>query len=125
MKLSPRQSAILRGALRDRDHYSALARPDTSRSGGGATQWLHTQDCKRGFVATNPSVWLGVAMTAADYVSTSRNYKQLERKGLIIRHALGYDGSATTHLELTPEGEAVARELLAAALADTEGSGDA
>ena len=81
------------------------------RSEQDTTQWLHTQDCRNGLIQVNPSNWLGVKMTAADYVSTSRNYAQLERRGLIRRWAEGAYGSQTTHIELTDAGRAVAEKL--------------
>lgn len=65
-------------------------------------------------VATDPSQWFGRELTSADRVKAHRTYGQLERRGLIQRHAWR-DGTRrrfkTAALSLTPAGEAVAASL--------------
>ena len=65
-------------------------------------------------VACDPAAWLGRPLTRADRVKAHRTYGQLERRGLVQRHAWS-DGSSrrfkTAALSLTPTGEVVAASL--------------
>ncbi len=109
--MNERQRHVLVGIYRDREFYANQGRPTGRMDSQFATLWCRIQDCQKGLVQCNPGIWLGVAMTASLYVMVGRTYKQLEAQGLLRRHANGYDSLRTTHLELTPAGEAAACEL--------------
>lgn len=85
-----------------------------------ATRWCRTQDAKKGLAKIDPASWFQCEMTPAASVAASRCYAKLQEWGLIERWAMGFCHTQTTHLKLTPEGEALARELIAA-----EGAADA
>lgn len=114
MILSIRQQMILTGILEDRDHLAAM----TPRYGHGNLALARERDdienAKQGLIRSDPARWFGITMTNSEWVMTSRNYSQLEAKGLIQRHALSAFSEKMTHLSLTEAGEAEARRLLAA-----------
>jgi DNA-binding MarR family transcriptional regulator len=84
---------------------------------------MRIEDAQQGLVSMAPSQWLGVLLTASLSTMVSRDYKTLEARGLIVRHRLKYSDQQTSHLSLTPAGEAMARELLAADCGGVEASG--
>jgi hypothetical protein len=110
--LTDRQKSILTGLFLEREDFAAR----TPRYEHGNMTLVRErekiEDAKYGLVAGNPSSWLGMSMTPSLYVMVSREYQRLEMRGLVVRHALKYSPTQTTHLSLTPEGEAIACQLL-------------
>ena len=118
MKLSHRQKQIILGMLRDRERLAALTPRYSHGDRALAAEREDIFNAREGLVRGNPGAWLRTAMTQSQYAMTSRNYQQLWAKGLIVRHAYGLSPDRTAHLSLTPEGERIARELLAAEATD-------
>ena len=65
------------------------------------------------YVRCDPAKWLGQGtLDPSMRTMTSRCYRQLEEKGLVER-CDSRGGGHTTHLKLTPAGEALAKQILA------------
>ena len=110
-----RLQQILVGAYRDLAHWRAQT-PTPPQDARETAAWHNTQ-CQRatrGAVACDAAKWLGRRQSAADSVSNSRVYRQLEHRGLANRVAIGIGSNKTSILALSPTGETEARRLIAA-----------
>lgn len=85
------------GAARRADHFAHAASIEAA---------------KAGFVPIDLGGWLGDDPTGAEARAASRAYVALEGRGLLERHNLTSGGTRTTHLRLTPAGEAIAQKLV-------------
>ncbi len=106
-----RQTSILTGLLRDEIAFKKQSCPAGYGCGMERHAWREAQE---GLIRLNAPQWLGHGLSASDSVMLSRDYKALEERGLVERHALGCNGRQTTHLRLTESGRIAAGHLAAA-----------
>jgi len=111
MKLTAKERLVLAGVLRDREAIAALdwKGDGVPRERLGALR-LRIDAARAGLVPMNLAGWIGHAPSPSEAVMYHRAYARLEAAGLMERHRLGGTGR-TSHLELTPAGEAMARSL--------------
>jgi hypothetical protein len=112
MKISERERLVLIGVLRDRERQANL---DPNGSGLPLGERLgayriRIRDARQGLVPMNPAEWIGRTPTNSDSVMLCRTYKRLESLGLVERVNV-WGGAKTTHVKLTADGEAMARQL--------------
>jgi hypothetical protein len=109
-KLNQLEQMILLGATED------LLRIRKSRHPNGEN-WYHFQhaksDARLNLVRLCPARWCGrLFENQAERMCVSRAYCGLERAGLAERVRGSLSAEGATHLRLTPEGIAFARQLL-------------
>lgn len=97
-------------AIRDRE-INRLG-PNVDRVAIGRV-WEERRLLTRIGVAWDYQAIMGRSPTPSDSASTSRTLRLMEEQGLIVRSSRWGTGR-TTHIKLTPEGEQIARQLLAA-----------
>lgn len=109
---------ILVSVLADRERLAAK-KPAKWEPGDGRDRLAECNrehrlisDAKAGIVPTDLFNWLGRAPTPSDHTQASRAIRRLADRGLVIDHASRFGGINTKFLELTPEGEALARQLV-------------
>jgi hypothetical protein len=113
MQVNSRQKAILVGILVDVQTLSRrrLPPPGIQMDWDERQERQSIEDARHGVVRSEPGRWLGVVLGPSDYVMLSRDYKQLESNGLIVRHRFGFSSGRYTHIELTKSGKKLATEL--------------
>jgi len=105
--LPPIEKSILLGAAADLAQLRKTPRPT------GYGELALKAACylaSRRIVKTDPADWLGGEVSPSTRMAVSRAYQRLESRKLVERVAMGA-GAATTHLELTPAGVKLAKEL--------------
>jgi hypothetical protein len=106
MKLNEKEKSVLVGVMRDVARISSMSRESVRRFGA----WK-VRDARDGYAAVNLACWIGHTPTPSERVMYCRAYSRLERLGLLERANLyGYSEKAS-HLRLTEEGKAIARQL--------------
>jgi hypothetical protein len=114
MKLNEKEKAVLLGVFEDREHLASLPSDPAGVAYGpqlGAYR-LRIKYAQEGLVPMNLAGWIGHTPTESECVMYHRAYKRLEAVGLLDRINL-CRGRRTSHLRLTPAGEATARSLQA------------
>lgn len=114
MQLTPKERAVLVGVYRDREQLRALdGKGEGLPRAQLGTLRMRINYARAGLVPMDLAGWIGHAPTPSEHVMYHRVYGRLETAGLVERHRCP-GRSRTTHLSLTPAGEALARELAGA-----------
>lgn len=109
MRLTSWEMAVLTNAIADRDRLAAM----TPRWGDWAERFKLAAereaiaDARNGIVQIAWPRWLGRTPTDADRTQGCRAIRRLAERGLIVPHGF----QRTKLVELTPDGEAVARAI--------------
>jgi hypothetical protein len=103
---------ILLGAVADLERYRTMPAPPYTRDTRMVNDRRAIQYAGDGIVRVEASRWLGMGTDlAALRMGISRAYRNLERRGLIERVALGYSLTRCTHIAPTAAGIELARKL--------------
>ena len=109
MKLSEWEIRLLLAVQSDRDEFAGMKlewHPGGDRQ-ESAKLTRRVTDARTGIVRIDLTRWLGRAPTASDRTQGCRAIRRLIERGLLIGH--GYE--RTKLVELTADGEAVARAI--------------
>lgn len=107
MKLNIRQRRLLAEAYRE--IMDLRSRPRICEH-GRANEKIALRDAESFIVRLRASAWLQTDITPSMSVLLARDYQRLQDLGLITK--ISFTGERTTHIQLTPSGIEVAKELL-------------